>query len=91
MSNWCSALYLLFDRCGSDFLQSSMYFRPYTLSFPFVVVMTILTVCSFHFGISFAFHIEVPILVSKITYADSVGARHFCLLTARKSDYELRQ
>jgi hypothetical protein len=55
---------------GSHFVQLSMYSRPHQ-----DMVTSSLLCCdsylkierSFHFGISFAFHIAVPILASKIT------------------------
>ncbi len=45
---------------------------------------------SFHFGISFTLHIEVPILVSKITCVDFCHhPLFFASSTARKNEPEL--
>jgi len=71
-----------------------MYFRPYhdTLSTSLDLCDGYpKATCSFHFGISFAFYIEVPILVSKITHIDFVSTRHFAFSTARKDECDLRR
>jgi len=71
-----------------------MYFRPYYDILSISLGLSggyLKATCSFHFGISFAFHIEVSILVSKITHVDLVSTRHFAFSTARKDGCDLRQ
>ncbi|KAH9966592.1 26S proteasome subunit P45 [Russula dissimulans] len=59
---------------------------PITIYSPFLWIAVMVTPkLSFHFGISFAFHIEMSILVSKNIHADFVSTRHFAFSTARKA------
>lgn len=85
-ATWHRALSLQFSRCDFDFVQLSLYSRPYhDILFSPPPSQWLQDHTLLHFGISFTLHREVPILVSKIRCIDSCRCPlFFCLLYCPK-------